>query len=386
MNAVRKTKRAINEALLKFANSQGMARRFHNEDIGDDIDANHCFADFLCCVAQAKSQRLNEQRAGRDRLEKAYKTYQPDRQKTALHESQGAVRGGYLVPQEMQYTLMDDVWELAVIRPRAMVQPMTTLTLDLPLVDMTTAPTSSGIAPWFGSVNMIWTEESTTFTESEPKWRLVQLRASLLGGYAIASNTLLLDGGNGLEAYLRHLFAGSIAWYEDYAFLRGNGVGKPLGLLNAGATIAVNRTASNTFILNDASNLYNNLMTRSNSAGIWITNQNVTIVMLQDQLGNSSWISNMAGPVQLFGMPVYVTEKLPNSGSFGDVLLVDPGMYIIGDRQQIEVDVSQEVGTQFLNNQSAWRISERVDGQPWVNAPITLQNTTTTVSPYVALN
>ncbi len=33
-----------------------------------------------------------------------------------------------------------------------------------------------------------------------------------------------------------------------------------------------------------------------------------------------------------------------------------------------------------------WRVVERVDGQPWIEKPITLQDGTTQVSPFVALN
>ena len=55
------------------------------------------------------------------------------------------------------------------------------------------------------------------------------------------SNALLADNAVGLEALLTRLFGGAIAWFEDYAFLNGNGAGKPLGVTNAPAAIAVNR-------------------------------------------------------------------------------------------------------------------------------------------------
>jgi hypothetical protein len=40
----------------------------------------------------------------------------------------------------------------------------------------------------------------------------------------------------------------------------------------------------------------------------------------------------------------------------------------------------------FLKNQLTLRIVKRVDGQPWLNGPITLADAATQVSPFVVLN
>jgi HK97 family phage major capsid protein len=86
----------------------------------------------------------------------------------------------------------------------------------------------------------------------------------------------------------------------------------------------------------------------------------------------------------LLGRPAIMTEKLPALGTKGDLILVDPSLYIIGDRQQIEIAASEHVN--FLANQMTWRVVERVDGQPWLDKPITLQDNATQVSPFVVLN
>ena len=51
---------------------------------------------------------------------------------------------------------------------------------------------------------------------------------------------------------------------------------------------------------------------------------------------------------------------------------------------QVEIAASEHVN--FLKNQITWRVVERLDGQPWLSGPITLQDTTTQVSPFVVLN
>ncbi len=55
-----------------------------------------------------------------------------------------------------------------------------------------------------------------------------------MSGYSVSSNVLLQDAAFGPEKFLFTLFGQAIAWFEEYAFLQGNGVGKPIGMLNAG--------------------------------------------------------------------------------------------------------------------------------------------------------
>ncbi len=88
-------------------------------------------------------------------------------------------------------------------------------------------------------------------------------------------------------------------------------------------------------------------------------------------------------PTEILGMPMFVTEKLPALNTAGDILLFDPSYYLIGDRQQIAISFSEHY--RFVNDQGTWRVTSRVDGQPWVNNAITLSDASTTVSPFVAL-
>src|SRR5262249_48235954 len=113
-------------------------------------------------------------------------------------------------------------------------------TLQIPYLDISTVQ-AAGVSPFFGGVQMYWTAEAQTRTETEPQFKQLELKAWELSGYSVSSNVLLQDSVIGLEKFLMTLFAQAIAWFEEYAFLQGNGVGKPLGMLNAPAAVAVNR-------------------------------------------------------------------------------------------------------------------------------------------------
>lgn len=373
---------AITRVLAQFADAQTQSRRHAVPAIfGDgarpgDHDPRKTFGDWLLHVARQDDGYL----------EKAYGSV---RSKAAMTESSGTA-GGYLVPPEFYDKLLAIVAEEAIIRPRAFVQPMASATLQFPFLDVTTAQ-SAGTSPFFGGVVMNWTEEAQNRTETEPQFKQMELKAHELSGYAVSSNVLLQDAGFGLERFLMTLFARAIAWYEDYAFLQGTGVGKPQGILTSKPVISVTRNAGGAVKFVDVATMLSKLLPSSLNRAIWIIHPYVLaqLVQLADAGGRVVWVPNNGGaqkkvPGTLFGLDVLTTEKVPALGTKGDVMLVDPTMYVVGDRMQIEIAASEHVN--FLKNQTTWRVVERVDGQPWLDNVITLQDGASTVSPFVVLN
>jgi HK97 family phage major capsid protein len=76
--------------------------------------------------------------------------------------------------------------------------------------------------------------------------------------------------------------------------------------------------------------------------------------------------------MSIYGRPVFFTEKTPALGTTGDINFVDLSYYLIGDRQQVEVAASEHAF--FQNDQTAYRIIERVDGRPWLQSALTPHN------------
>jgi HK97 family phage major capsid protein len=220
---------------------------------------------------------------------------------------------------------------------------------------------------------------------------MMELKANELSGYSVSSNILLQDAAFGLEKFLMTLFGRAVAWFEEYAFLQGNGVGKPLGIVNAPATIFITRATTSHFSFGDVSGMLAALLPSSYTKARWYISPTVVqdLLQLKDGANRAMFLSIDQGvtkpPVwKLLNLPVTITEKLPALGSKGDVLLVDPSQYVIGDRMQLEIAASEHVN--FLKNQTTWRFVQRVDGQPWMDKKITLQDGTTAVSPFVGIN
>jgi HK97 family phage major capsid protein len=377
---------AITGALQQFAEAQKQARRSAVPAIfgdGRSGDVHHNFGDFCLAIATGNRKRLEEE----------YRSFPVDDQgmrvKAVLAESSG-VTGGYVVPPEFYQQLLAIVAENTFIRPRAFVQPMASATLQFPYLDITTVQ-SAGVSPFFGGVQMYWTEEAQTRTETEPQFKMMELKAHELSGYSVSSNVLLADAAFGLEKFLFTLFGQAIAWFEEYAFLQGNGVGKPVGMLTAPVTLTKTRDNANQISYNDVATMLSKLLPMSWNRAIWLFSPSCVpqLLQLKDGANRAIFISIDQGAVKapvwkLLGLAAIVTEKLPALGTKGDLMLVDPALYVIGDRMQVEIAASEHVN--FLKNQMTWRVVERVDGQPWLEKAITLQDATTQISPFVALN
>jgi len=201
----------ITETLKQFSQAQSQARKHAVPAIfgaGGSGDPRKSFGDWLLACARNDGRYL----------EKHYgSSFVAWQSKAALAESSG-VTGGYTVPPEFFEQLMTIVSELAFIRPRAFVIPMAGASLQIPYLDITTAQ-SAGVSPFFGGLQMYWTAEAQTRTETEPQFKQLELKAWELSGYSVSSNVLLQDSIIGLEKFLMTLFAKSIAWFEEYAFL-----------------------------------------------------------------------------------------------------------------------------------------------------------------------
>lgn len=360
------------------------------------------FNHFLRCVKDASpkpwitlgSNAKREQYEAQKILEKVYHTGYVSNssssvKKTAMGEASGTV-GGYIVPRDFTYALMEALTEDSFILPRAYQVPMESAQVDAPYIDVETTPSAVGQTAIFGGVSFVWGLEDAPI-ETEPKFRQLTLNAWDLLGYAILSNQFLADTGPAGEQALIRLFGRAAAWYAEYAFFQGLGAGSqmPLGILKSPCLATVSRAVASQIAAADIAGMAAKLLPASWSRAIWATNPSCLgqLVKVSSFLLNAASDQGSqeqkAGAGAIVGRPLYVTEKLPILGSIGDIVFFDPYLYIIGMRQEIIIDISEH--SLFRTNQSVFRIWMRVDGRPMISGPVTLQDGTTRVSPFVAL-
>lgn len=317
--------------------------------------------------------------------------------KAALAESSG-ITGGYTVPPEFSMDLLEFEPEDTVLVGQTDEFPMTGRELKMPVLDQTATGTV-GQTAYFGGIVAYWTAEAALRQETEPKFREVSLVANELSGFALASRNVLYDNKVALEQRLTRLFGGAIGWYRDYAYLQGDGVGKPRGIVGAPATINITRATPNAVGYADLAKMLGSFMPQSMRRGCWVMQQSVLQNFLQMTDASNRlivqpyfprYVEGVAGgpatvaPVMsIFGMPIKTTEKLPTLGTPGDLMLIDPKQYFSATRADVEIAASEHY--KFLNNQITYRFIFRGDGEPWPSTFFTLQDGTTTISPFVRL-
>lgn len=313
-----------------------------------------------------------------------------DAETKVMTEGVGAA-GGFLVPVQFMPELQGVMSENAIIWNLCTRIRMNTRQVAIPVLDQT--GTTAGYPHWFGGIRFYYIEEATEKTESTPSFREVNLVAHKLIGLTNASDELVADSAISLADFLSGPlgFAGGISWWRDYCVFQGTGVGQPLGIINAGATITVARQAqapANAIQYLDIVNMFENFL--PSAKGHWyFTQQAVSnLLTLADANGNYIWLPNLfsaAGNVnqQLLGLPVTFTEKLPALLQAGDAVLADPRYYLFGDRQAMTIDTT--IFHLWAYDKTSWRVVDRHDGQPWLSSPLTYQDGTVQVSPFIIL-
>ncbi len=304
----------------------------------------------------------------------------------AMAENVGA-DGGFLVPTEFRADVLAVDPMLQPIRTRASVIPMARRALQIPVLDQTSS--TSGSPSWFGGLDAFWTEEAAEKNEDSPSFRQVELVAHELICYTRVSDALVADSAIALDAWLRSDmgFTGAIRWYEEYAFLQGTGAGQPLGVLNAiNSPTIVQAASSATLAVADITGMIESFFGRN---PVWhiSRSQMSNLLELNGPAINPSYVfipnTRDGAPATLMGFPIVWDDKLPAVGTQGNVLLADWNYYIVGDRQDTTIESTQY--DRWRYNQTSWRAVHRVGGQPWMSAPITYSDGSTTVSPFVIL-
>ena len=299
--------------------------------------------------------------------------------------------GGFLIPEIMRSELLQLALEKAIVRSRATVIPMSTLRVPIPTVDDT-----SHVSSLFGGVTFSWTEESASLAESQATFGRVVLDAKKLTGFFKVPNELLADAP-AFSGWFDTRIPMGLAWAEDLAFLTETGAGTPMGVIGAQnpAYILATRATENEIAYSDIVGMYTRMLPSSLQDAVWIASIDAFPQLAQMTLSTPGvWMGgyNVPGvadapPISIFGRPVIFTEKVPavqtSGGAIGDISFVDLSYYLIGDRQQVEVAASDQAF--FQNDQTAYRIIERVDARPWLQSALTPHGGQASLSAYVGL-
>ena len=295
------------------------------------------------------------------------------------------VDGGALVPEEFRPSLLRVMLAANPMRSRATMIPMGSSTLSIPRI----RDTDRSDGNLFGGVQTYWLEAGDTIPESQPKFAQVQLVAKALAALTEIQNTTIADSFTSVTALIRAMFGEALNWREQESMLRGDGAGKPLGILESDAMLSLTRkSGGNNVEAEDIHSMEGRLLPGSEQRAVWMIHPGLRKDLGELNLGGVQYQQedlSRAMPMALNGRPVIANEHCSAPGTAGDIILVDWMYYLIGDRQAMSVAASPH--PEFRRNATLVRVIERLDCQPWIRSPITLAQggADHSVSPFVTL-
>lgn len=246
----------------------------------------------------------------------------------------------------------------------------------------------------FGGVQMYWTSEATTVNASKPQFREMKMDLEKMMGIAYCTDEMLQDA-----AFMSGFFGSAFTLAADRlltrAVIAGDGIGKPLGLINSKALVTVDAEVDQvaaSFTGNNAIKMQARALPRNRDRLVWLMHPDVedqlpTLAIHSGEAAKFLW--NPEGGLgnfdtqRVLNKPVLFEDSCSALGTKGDIMLVDPFYYILLSKGTAKQEWSIHV--EFLTDQNCFRMVYRCNGGPKIESPVTLNNSIKTRSPFVTL-
>lgn len=246
----------------------------------------------------------------------------------------------------------------------------------------------------FGGIQVYHGAEGGTVTATKPKTRKASIKLEKIMGLWYVSDEQLAD--TSLLASIGPVaFAEELAFQIDEDIFAGNGVGMCLGVTASPVLVSVAKETGQVADTIEAINLRKmraRIPSRSRARTIVTMHADAEaeLLALHEKIGTGGELVYMPPgryadePFgRLWGMPVVVTEHNKKLGDLGDVVFMDLGWYALVRKGG--VNVASSVHVRFIYEETAFRFTARINGQPMLSSSITPAQGTNAISPFVAL-
>lgn len=293
--------------------------------------------------------------------------------------------GGFLVPTQFRDTLLRVDPQEAIIESRSNVMEVGTppdSAITMPALDQT------GSSPdnVYGGIAVDWIGEGDTKPETDAAFREIELQPHEIAAHVPITDKLMRNAP-AMSGQIETLMRGALAGARERAYLQGDGVAKPLGMINAGAAYAVNRGTASEVNYTDLDSMVGRL--HMDGSPYWLISQSAysQLTRVQDPNGNYVWQPNAVegSPGSLFGYPVFFHQRSPTLGNKGDVVLCSTNPYYMVKPGSGPFVAMGYINNDFVQNRTRVKVFHNVDGKPWLTEPFT-QEGGYDVSPFVVLD
>jgi HK97 family phage major capsid protein len=259
---------------------------------------------------------------------------------------------------------------------------------------------ASHAASVYGGIIVYRPAEGAAITASKPTFGKVELKLSKLAALVYMTSEILEDSPISMEPLLGSMFSEALAFQMDDDIINGTGVGQPQGILVAPSRISVaieDGQPDLTIVTKNIIKMWARLKSRSHGSAQWLSNQDcfVQLASLEQAVGTGG---SMAGLLQtatngitgapimtLLGRMLELTEHCQTLGDVGDIILADFRQYLVGQKSGGAIKTATSIHLKFLEDEVAFRLTTRYDGQPWEKVALTPKYSTTTLSSFITL-
>ncbi len=297
--------------------------------------------------------------------------------------------GGFLLPSNLIDSLLfgDDASSLLNLCDKYTITQGNSATF--PGTDEQTRVTGSQL----GGLSCSWGQEAGTIGYVNPTLNALNLDLKKLKCYIPVTDELF-ESGPLAEKFLKNVGRRSLAYAISEAIYRGSGVGMPLGVLHAPATITVDKDAGQSAGTLSASNcreLVAHLPPESlgRDSLCFLMNpelfeQALTLAVGTGGSGSGIVTYDNQGLPRIMGVKVFPWQFCSAPGDRGDILVGDFSQYVWLDRK---IRQSVSIHVLYDTDQSVFRLVYRCDGQPaWSKSVIpTYSSAGRRISPFVTL-
>jgi len=279
--------------------------------------------------------------------------------------------GGFLVQQDFSSELLQDVFETGVLASKCRRIQISGPSNGIKIngVDETSRAASRS-----GGIIAYWTDEAGEKTDKKPKFRKIELNLHKLTGLCYATDELL-DDAAALEGIVREGFNSEFGFQIDNAIFNGDGVARPLGVLQSDSLVSVPKETgqkADTLMAENIIKMYSRRFAAQTGQYAWYYNQNI-----EPQLYTMSLAVGTGGiPIymppgglsdapyaRIMGLPAIAIEQAQPLGDLGDIVLGNfPKGYLLAEKGGVKSDMSIHV--RFIYDESVFRFVLRIDGQP----------------------
>jgi len=234
--------------------------------------------------------------------------------------------------------------------------------------------------------------EAAAMTTTRAALELIQLTAASLFGAAYATNELLADSLISFMAFIQAGFNDQFAHRVMKEKLRGLGGDQFEGILSSPATVtqaAVSGQGAGTLVVENAIAMRSRCWGYANA--IWLANHDT-----YPQLAGFNKAFGTAGalvyqpsvvedrPDTLLGRPIFYSEFASKLGDAGDLMLLNMSQYLEGVYQPLQS--AESIHVRFDRHETMLKFWLRNAGAPWWRVPLTPEQSTVTLSPFVILS